>query len=529
MDMTINQQVALDEAIVPHASRLRIGKSNVRLKSEISSKESTLQLAGEIRRLTDVNINNFHQPWRSFAAIINKCLSGKSTGYDSLRLSQAQILWGLYHKMNVDFTYLQWEYFVYQVEHKDAKMRNKMYYPRFTKVIVHYFMSKDPSIPRRNMVNWHYVRDDQLFTTIKLKLYTYKEYYAIVTGATPPKTKANVRKTKSSSYTTVTPPPTAAAGIRLSTFAKGKQPTKASKAKSLTSLSEVAMTEAEQLKLATKSSLQQTHISQASGLGADEGTGSIPGFSMYLLKSLMKKFLRNQDDENKDEDDDDDQVESNNDDQDSNEEGEEFIHPRLSVHDEKETNDEESFDPITKTLENTNDEGNGEENLGLNIDMDEGQDEEDEKDENYGDVNINLEGRVVQMADVHTTQEFKDSHVTLTPVNPDDQQQSSSVSSQFVTSMLNPTPNAGIKFIFKTTTHMDVHVPTTVAPLPLYAPTLTLSTIATISTMPQAPTPPTTAWSTLMQDLPKFGSLFRFDHQLKKLESNFSEFVQTNQ
>nr|GFC88682.1 hypothetical protein [Tanacetum cinerariifolium] len=35
----------------------------------------------------------------------------------------------------------------------------------------------------------------------------------------------------------------------------------------------------------------------------------------------------------------------------------------------------------------------------------------------------------VQMVDVHTTQEFEDSHVTLTPVNPDGQQQSSSVSS----------------------------------------------------------------------------------------------------
>nr|GFB24739.1 hypothetical protein [Tanacetum cinerariifolium] len=46
----------------------------------------------EIRKITDVNINKLHQPWRSFAAIINKCLSEKSTGYDSLRLSQAQIL-----------------------------------------------------------------------------------------------------------------------------------------------------------------------------------------------------------------------------------------------------------------------------------------------------------------------------------------------------------------------------------------------------------------------------------------------------
>nr|GEX29684.1 reverse transcriptase domain-containing protein [Tanacetum cinerariifolium] len=43
-DMTIHQQVALDEALIPHASRLRIGKSNFRHKSDISSKESTLQL-----------------------------------------------------------------------------------------------------------------------------------------------------------------------------------------------------------------------------------------------------------------------------------------------------------------------------------------------------------------------------------------------------------------------------------------------------------------------------------------------------
>nr|GFB61242.1 hypothetical protein [Tanacetum cinerariifolium] len=45
--------------------------------------------SGEIRKLTDVNINKLLQPWRSFAAIVNKCLTGKSSGYDSLRLSQA--------------------------------------------------------------------------------------------------------------------------------------------------------------------------------------------------------------------------------------------------------------------------------------------------------------------------------------------------------------------------------------------------------------------------------------------------------
>nr|GEZ63272.1 hypothetical protein [Tanacetum cinerariifolium] len=66
-------------------------------------------------------------------------------------------------------------------------------------------------------------------------------------------------------------------------------------------------------------------------------------------------------------------------------------------------------------------------------------------------------------------------------------------------------------------------------PLTLTAPTLPPSTIPTISQVPQAPTPPTTAPSTFLQDLPNFGSLFRFDHRLKTLEANFSEFVQTNQ
>nr|GEV02361.1 hypothetical protein [Tanacetum cinerariifolium] len=75
---------------------------------------------------------------------------------------------------------------------------------------------------------------------------------------------------------------------------------------------------------------------------------------------------------------------------------------------------------------------------------------------------------------------------------------------------------------------MDVQAPTTVASLTLSAPTLTPSTIATISTVPQAPPPPTTALSTLLQDLPNFGSLFGFNHQLKTLKANFSEFMQTN-
>nr|GFB50702.1 hypothetical protein [Tanacetum cinerariifolium] len=210
----------MDEAVVPHAHRLRIGRSNFHLLSDISLKESTLQLVYDVLRFSGHCrcSGNLH------AGIL-----GDSHGSSSL----------------------------YSVEHKDTKKSNEMYYPRFTKVIIHHFMSKDLSIPRRNKVNWHYVRDDQMFTKIKL------EYYAVATGATPPKAKASIRKTKSSFDTTVTPPLTVAVGTRLFTYAKGKQPATTSKTNSQIALSEVAMTEAQQLKLATKRSLQQTHISQA--------------------------------------------------------------------------------------------------------------------------------------------------------------------------------------------------------------------------------------------------------------------------
>nr|GFB51755.1 hypothetical protein [Tanacetum cinerariifolium] len=198
-----------------------------------------------------------------------------------LKTISSSDLVGLYHKRNVDYAYLMWEDFVYQVEHKNQKKSNEMYYPRFTKVIIHHFMSKDLSIPRRNKVNWHYVRDDHMFSTIKLvsrhqhtQLFgallpieltneeirnsnAYKEYYAIATGVAPPKPKASVRRTRISSDTYITPP-TATASLRLTASAKGKQPAKASKAKILSVLSE-------------------THISYASGSGADEGTGFIPG------------------------------------------------------------------------------------------------------------------------------------------------------------------------------------------------------------------------------------------------------------
>ncbi|GJW39006.1 hypothetical protein Tco_0064851 [Tanacetum coccineum] len=100
--------------------------------------------------------------------------------------------------------------------------------------------------------------------------------------------------------------------------------------------------------------------------------------------------------------------------------------------------------------------------------------------------------------------------------------------------MLNPSPDTGINSIFnlntESTSLVDVPV-TTIAEIPLLsATTLPPPPIPLILHPQQTPiSTPTTVPSSSLQDLPNFGSLFRFDHRLKTLEIDFSEFKQMNQ
>nr|GEZ91234.1 hypothetical protein [Tanacetum cinerariifolium] len=58
---------------------------------------------------------------------------------------------------------------------------------------------------------------------------------------------------------------------------------------------------------------------------------------------------------------------------------------------------------------------------------------------------------------------------------------------------------------------------------------MTPSTVTTITTTSQAPIPPTLISSEVLQNLPYFESVFRFDDRLRSLEQNFSEVMQTTQ
>nr|GEU76045.1 reverse transcriptase domain-containing protein [Tanacetum cinerariifolium] len=188
--------------------------------------------SGEIKVITDVNVNKLRLPWRSFAVVVSKRLSGKSTGYDSLRLSPAQILWGMYHKKNVDYVYVLWEDFIYQVETKNAKRGNEMYCPRFTKVIVNFFMTKDQSIPRKNNTALSEAEQIKLATKrSKIQFHSSHASGSSVdegTGVSPEyqviTEEILTTEELSTTTTTVTPPPTTATIITNHNITEDKKP-----------------------------------------------------------------------------------------------------------------------------------------------------------------------------------------------------------------------------------------------------------------------------------------------------------------
>ncbi|GJS18531.1 hypothetical protein Tco_0413003 [Tanacetum coccineum] len=374
-----------------------------------------------------------------------------------------------------------------------------MCYPRFTKVIIDYFMTKDQSISRRNNMFWNTARDDPMFNTIRVifrhqdtQIYgailpdeltnqdmkdskAYKQYYIIASVVEPPKEKTKYKKKADESDTSLKKNTALATkGSRLKTSAKAaksvkkKQPTKKPITKGLNVLFEVALSEAKQLKMATKRSKIQFHSFHASGSGdgvdtqskvpdeqqqnvsgTNEGVGDgpeVPNVPEYKSESEEESwtFSQGDDDDNDEHDIEDEKYDENDDDKNDSEEtesdddGDDFVHLNLSTYkaddqeeeEEKDDDDEVSSDQKVSTppdhefiKEEENQEGDDYVKEG---------EQEDEEEELYGDLNINLERRDAKMTDAQANKEMEDSHVTLTTKPPVVQQQSSSVSSDLV-------------------------------------------------------------------------------------------------
>nr|GEV33829.1 hypothetical protein [Tanacetum cinerariifolium] len=198
------QQSTLDNALVALKNQRVIDKCNMRINLGMKSKEATYQVfwatVNKHNASYRFKIDNkrFSMNVEVFRDILNIChrIPGQEfveppseeealsfirelghygeikyitdvSGLDKIRLSRVQILWGMYYKKNLDFVALIWEELAYQIDNRDSKKQDKMFYPIFTKIIIHYLLEKDKSISMRNRTFMHTARDDSLLGTMR--------------------------------------------------------------------------------------------------------------------------------------------------------------------------------------------------------------------------------------------------------------------------------------------------------------------------------------------------------------------------
>ncbi|GJZ29835.1 hypothetical protein Tco_0574482, partial [Tanacetum coccineum] len=364
---------------------------------------------------------------------------------------------------------------------------------------------------------------------------SYKEYYAMASGTIPPKTKGSKKKANTDTITKQKPP----TAPKEKKSGKGKQ-----KTTELETISEADLTEAEQLKIITKRSRQETHSSHASGSGADEGTGVTPGVpdapdydseddiswkssdddqddeQAQDDEDADKNDVNEttQDDEDDDDHDDDEKVQDDDDEEqtESEDDGDDFVHPKLTTHDddiihEEETDEDDSFNPTIHTpsrISSSDDEDSDNEVEGANVEG-----AKSDEDATYGDdatdgsdhgnrqsTDSNTDLLMEEMIKLMTGVEVN--HVTYygyLMVN----NRVQSVSLDSVSNLAEPQIKILVLMIFfdnrtEATSLIDTHVTAIVEPS---------------FTRPPTPHP----------------ILFGFVIRLKALEDTFSEFRQTNQ
>ncbi|GJX17359.1 hypothetical protein Tco_0218191 [Tanacetum coccineum] len=417
------------------------------LEEEILSFIRDLGHTGEIKVLSDVNVNHMHQPWRSFAAIINKCLSGKTTTLESLRLSRAQIIWGMYHNKTVDYVYLLWEDLV--LLHGKGSRNSKE-------------------------------KQDHLTNQAMLEFEAYMTYRAYSTGEKIPKPKTTKKKADFES-SPKTKPTQASKGKRIKTLATRDKPAK--KKQSATK------SKGDGVDIRSKVPDEQ----QQNVCGTNKGAGDkpeVPDVPEYRSNSEEDSWTYSQG-----EDEDDNEEHDSENDNDDKDDDQENVDDQEDERDEEKANDDDevSSDQMVSTppdYEITEEEENQEDDD--NVMGGEQEDVEDE--ELYGYLNLNLERRDAEMTDAQVNQEKEEVHVTFTTELPVVQQQSSYVSSDLVSKFMNPTPDT--VSVTSATPSSDTTIPQT--PIPIIQTQQQTHDSTTTTTIP----------ATTLPNIPNFASQF---------------------
>ncbi|GJV43773.1 hypothetical protein Tco_1428309 [Tanacetum coccineum] len=494
----------------------------------------------EIHSLNDVVFYQMHQPWRNFAALINRSLSGKTFGLDKLCLSRAQILWGMYHQKNVGYVELFWEDFIYQIDNKAYKKQEKMYYPRFTKVIIHYFLTQDKTLSWRNKIGMHTSRDDYLIDT--LRFVSAKEetqiYGAILLESL---TSPEMKGTKA--YKTYL----------------GKD-VDATRGKGIELLSEVALAKDTQFEEVRRKSMRDFHKTHPSGSGTITKTAPNAKIKLSItnertgVKLGVPDVTEDDSSESKaeswgnDEDD-------NNNDHDSRSEGSD--QERDSGDDKAQSDSEKGLDSEHETYENESDSESDQDKNEEDIedDEDEVKDEfvktlsNDSEDEDETKITDKAEGDEDEEMDYTTRnknpeilQVIEDAHVTLSTVLQKTEVPitNSSHSFDLAAKFLNFLDILRIEA--QIVSLMDVHVhhevPSKQTPTLLIVPVLVISdsslvystvipqSLPSFTPPPQKSTPtspPTTEAINPQSALPNFASVFQFNNRATTLEKEVVE------
>ncbi|GJZ15246.1 hypothetical protein Tco_0550923 [Tanacetum coccineum] len=113
-------------------------------------------------------------------------LNDVTTGLEKLRLSRAQILWGMYHQKNVDYVELLWEDFIYPIDNKAYKKQENI------------FVSA-----KEETQIYGAILPESLTGPEMKEAKDYKTYLGFATGATPPKKARKFKKPASPKHTIV--------------------------------------------------------------------------------------------------------------------------------------------------------------------------------------------------------------------------------------------------------------------------------------------------------------------------------------
>ncbi|GJY25238.1 hypothetical protein Tco_0399964 [Tanacetum coccineum] len=338
MSSIIAQQTKLDLELVPKENRMDIGKCNGRIPRGLTPREPTFQVTLDAIALTPcytaflitTDVPEIYRrvpdrefdPFPSEEDIVSflrelgytRSLSGKTSGLDKLRLSRAQILWGMFHQKNVDYVELLWEDFIYQIENRRNKIGMHTSKDDYLINCLRFVSTKESSHI------YGAILPECLTSPAMKESKAYKTYIGYATCEVPPKiarkfkkasptkkdndlvpvdeepitkgkrVKRSVKKssTKPATSIVIREPP-------VETKSKGKEKEKVdvARGKGIKLLFKVALTEKAQLKEVRKKSLRDFHKTHpsSSGTGAEKlpsvekitptvtskGTGDKPG------------------------------------------------------------------------------------------------------------------------------------------------------------------------------------------------------------------------------------------------------------